>query len=293
MYTYDRDEIANRYEKAKTIYAAYGVDTDEAIAAFETIPISLHNWQGDDVVGFVQRHYIPYNAFIVIVGDIQAKALYELLNSKLGQWQPTGITPPTIIEPIEPLVENRRAVRTMDNKTQVDIALGWVGPTRKAGDFYAARVANVILGQLGLMGRLGQSVRDEQGLAYYSSSRLEGGLGPGPWNVRVGVSPTSVDQAIQAVIEQIALLCDEPVSDQELEDSQSFLTGILPLRLETNEGIADTIDDMAFFELGDDYIQRYPSIIQAITKQDIQAAARNYLHPDHYAVAIAGPYSED
>jgi zinc protease len=180
----------------------------------------------------------------------------------------------------------------MTNKTQADIVLGTVGPARAADGYYAARLGDVILGHLGLMGRLGETVRDQQGLAYYAYSGLEAGLGRGPWSVRAGVNPANVDQAIESILAEIARLQDEPVTDEELEDGQDFLTGSLPLRLETNEGIAGTLLDMELYQLGDDYIIRFPDLMRAVTKEQIQAVAQRYLDPEHYALAIAGPYEE-
>jgi zinc protease len=188
------------------------------------------------------------------------------------------------------MAERRRYVRTMTNKTQADIALGTVGPARTAEEYYAARVGDLILGHLGLMGRLGEKVRDQQGLAYYAYSGLEAGLGRGPWSVRAGVNPTNVDRAIESILAEIVRLQHEPVTDQELEDGQDYLTGSLPLRLETNEGIAGMLLDMDLYQLGDDYIMRYPDLVRAVTKEHIQAAALKYLDPEHYAIAIVGPY---
>jgi zinc protease len=180
----------------------------------------------------------------------------------------------------------------MTNKTQADIVLGTVGPARSAEDYYAARLGDLILGQLGLMGRLGEAVRDQQGLAYYAYSGVEAGLGRGPWSVRAGVNPVNVEQAIDSILAEITRLRNEPVTDQELEDGKDYLTGSLPLRLETNEGIAATLLDMDLHQLGDDYIIRYPDLMRAVTKGQIQAAAQAYLDPEHYALVIVGPYQD-
>ncbi len=258
----------------------------------------------DDLVRFYQTYYRPEGAAIVVVGDVEAEAVRDALEQALGGWsracpgaggtvQPAGAPPPFKIPEVRPLTERRRYVRTMTNKTQADIALGTIGPARTAEDYYAARLGDLILGHLGLMGRLGENVRDKQGLAYYSYSSLEGGLGRGPWSVYAGVNPANVDRAIESILVEIARLRDEPVTDQELEDGQDYLTGVLPLRLETNEGIAGTLLDMDLYQLGDDYIIRYPELIRSVTKEQIQAAAQKYLDPEHYALVIVGPYEGD
>jgi zinc protease len=154
-----------------------------------------------------------------------------------------------------------------------------------------ARLANTVLGVFGMMGRLGDRVREEQGLAYYVYSKLDAGLGAGPWTAIAGVNPANVERAIEGILHEVRRLRDEPLPADELADSQSFLTGSMPLRLETNEGLASTLLDMERYGLGLDYLQRYPAMVQAVTTQDVQDIARQYLDPDVYVLAIAGPES--
>jgi zinc protease len=253
---------------------------------------SVPHIKRDDLENFYQTYYRPEGAAIVVVGDVQAGAVRDAFERAVGGWQPSGNAPTLEIPKVQPLTERRRYVRTMTNKTQVDIALGTIGPDRAADEYYAARLGDVILGHLGLMGRLGETVRDQQGLAYYARSGLEAGLGQGPWSVRAGVNPDNVEQAIESILAEIARLRDEPVTDQELEDGGDFLTGSLPLQLETNEGIASTLLHMELHQLGDDYVIRFPDLMRAVTKEQIQAAAQKYLDPEHYALVIVGPYED-
>jgi zinc protease len=159
-----------------------------------------------------------------------------------------------------------------------------------ADDFYAAYVGNTILGQLGLGGRIGHSVRDTQGLAYYSGASMLSGLGPGPWFVYAGVNPDAVDQAIELMLTEIRRFTQELVTDQELADAKAYLTGILPLQMESNEGVAATLMEIQIYQLGDDFITRFPDLIYGVTKEDIQVAAQSYLSDSVYALSIAGPY---
>ena len=76
----------------------------------------------------------------------------------------------------------------MPDKSQADIAYGFVGLTRRDPDYYAALVMNNALGQYALGGRLGDSIRERQGMAYYVFSNLDAGLAAGPLMVRAGVS---------------------------------------------------------------------------------------------------------
>ena len=69
-------------------------------------------------------------------------------------------------------------------------------------------------------------------------------------------------------------------------DNRAFITGSLPLRLETNDGVAQTILNMERYNLGLDYLQRYPDLIGGITAERVQAVAQRWLDPDAYALAI-------
>ena len=139
------------------------------------------------------------------------------------------------------------------------------------------------------MGRLGEKVRDEQGLAYYSFSRVDGGPGPGPWRIVAGVNTANVERAVTGIRAEIRRMCEEPVDEEELEDNKAFITGSLPLRLETNEGVAQAIINMERYGLGLDYLQRYADLIGEITAERVQAVAQRWFDPDAYALAIAGP----
>lgn len=245
-----------------------------------------------DVVDFYHEHYGPRDGVIVVVGDVDARKAVEELEARLGSWQPAACQAPAEMPAIPPLDGRRNVVWPMHNKSQVDIILGTLGPARTSPDYYAALLGNVVLGQLGLMGRLGHNVRDRLGLAYYAYSGMESRLGPGPWSVHAGVSPDKVSLATESVLEEIRRLREEPVSDEELRDCQDYLVGSLPLRLETNEGIAANLVNMELYGLGDDHLLRYSDLMYSVTKEQVRDAAARYLDHDVYVSAIVGPYEE-
>jgi zinc protease len=251
----------------------------------ETIPSLSRN----DLVHYYQGHYSPQGMVIAIVGAVSAGSVVEKVRTALGGWQHSSAVPNISIPPSVELLERRQELVPMEGKTQTDIVLGWPGLTRNDPDYMKARLANTILGVFGMMGRLGRNVRDVQGLAYYVYSQLEAGLGAGPWMAIAGVNPTNVQQAIDGILHEVRRLRDEPLPAEELADTQSFLTGSMPLRLETNEGLASTILDMERHKLGFDYLLRYAALVHAITVRDIQDVAQELLDPEVYAVAIAGP----
>jgi zinc protease len=139
-----------------------------------------------------------------------------------------------------------------------------------------------------MMGRIGDVVREQAGLAYYAYSSLSGGLGPGPWSVTAGVDPANIDEAIDLIRAEIDRFVTKPVSAEELSDSQANYIGRLPLALESNAGVAGALLNLERYNLGLDYYQQYTERIEAVTVEDVLAAAQHYLDPDKLAVAVAG-----
>lgn len=252
-------------------------------------PETISNIDLDDLVEFHRRYYGPQGSHIVIVGAVKAATAVERVAAWLGNWRnPEQQIMPQVPAAEQPAEIVRRQV-TMPDKTQSDIVLGLAGPSRSAPDYLDLSLMNTILGVFGMMGRLGKSVREEQGLAYYIHSRLEAEFGPAPWYVSTGVAPDRVEQAIDSIRREISRMQDEPVPADELADSQAFRTGSLPVRLETNRGLALNIASMEMYNLGLDYLQKYPDMINEITAERVQAAAQKYLSSDQLAIAVAGP----
>jgi zinc protease len=243
----------------------------------------------EHLAGFYQGHYSPQGMVIAVVGAVSTEDTLRQVGAKLGGWQAPAASPNRSIPPSVRLDELRRQESTIPGKIQADIMLGWPGMTRSDPDFMKARLANTVLGVFGMMGRLGNNVRDEQGLAYYVYSRLEAGIGAGPWVSIAGVDPGNVEQAISGILHEVRRLRDEPVPAAELGDSQAYLTGSMPLRLETNEGIAGTLLSMERYELGLDYLLHYADLVNEVSTGDLQEVAHKYLDPAVYAAAIAGP----
>jgi len=181
-----------------------------------------------------------------------------------------------------------RALTVVPGKSQADLAMGIATIPRGDDAYYSLDIANLILGRLGLMGRLGAEVRDRQGLAYYVYSQIEPRLDGSLWVARAGVDPADVDRAIDGISRELAALRVDRVSEDELSDAQNYLVGALPLALESHDGVASTLLAIEEFNLGLDYIDRYPDLIFAQTRESVLDAASR-LDPERMVVRIAGP----
>jgi zinc protease len=118
---------------------------------------------------------------------------------------------------------------------------------------------------------------------------LASGIGAGPMQVRAGTNPANAGRATAAIMEEISKLHREGPTEQEMEEAKGYLTGVFPVRLETNAGVAGQLLTAELYGLGLDYIERYPTIIRGVTRDQAHAAARQYLSTSAYALVTAGP----
>ncbi len=243
----------------------------------------------EDLVDFHRRYYGPKGMVISVVGAVEAEEVFTRIEGLLGDWKNSDQPAPPVLPsnpmPADPLT------RKVDipGKFQTDLVVGLIGPQRRSKDFVPAALGNNILGVFGMMGRIGESVREKAGLAYYAYSQLSGGMGPGPWYVSAGVDPANVEQAIELIREEIGRFSSQVVTADELSDSQSNFIGRLPLSLESNSGMASAILNLERYDLGLDYYRKYPEMVRKVSVEDILASASRYWDSDKLAVSIAGP----
>ena len=241
-----------------------------------------------DLVDFHKRRYGPRGAVIVVVGAVTADHVIEQIRKVLGDWQNPEQTDPPALPAIAPLTQTIRKHVPLAGKSQNDLVLGTLGPKRCAPDYLAASLGNSVLGQFGMMGRIGEVVREQAGLAYYASTSLNAWIESGSWEVSAGVNPANTQRAIDLIRSEIERFVREPVSAEELENSQANYIGRLPLSLESNAGVAGAILNLERFQLGLDYYLRYPERVQRVTVEAVLEAAQHYLDPDKLAIISAG-----
>lgn len=242
---------------------------------------------------FHQDHYGPMGMIVVVVGAISSKDAVARVAESLGSWENQHQSLRPDLPPLKDLSQRVRRNESMAGKVQCDIVIGAPGPMRVDRDYLAAALGNSALGQFGLMGRIGEVVREKAGLAYYAYSSLVSGLGPGPWQVSAGVDPANLERAIDLILEELTNLHSEGITAEELRDNQSNFIGRLPLRLESNMGIASALMHLEQYQLGLDYYRRFPDMVAGTTRDDILRAVRRFLDPERLAIAVAGPVEGD
>jgi zinc protease len=253
-------------------------------------PETIRSITREDLVEFHKKHFGPRGMVISIVGGVETDRVMDSVQRFLGDWDNPGQPEQPALPQVTPIEKIITRQVHIPGKSEADIVLGVAGPPRNSPDFLTASLGNNILGQFGMFGRIGESVREKSGLAYHASSSLSGGIGPGPWLFIAGVDPKNIDRAIALIRQEITRFTNELVNGEELDDSQANYIGRLPLSLESNGGVASALLNLERYNLGLDYYIRYPNLVRAITPEAILEAARKYLHPDRLAIVTAGTF---
>ena len=243
----------------------------------------------DDLVRLHADRLAPGVTTLVVVGDAETSKVVDLAGSVFGHW-PASSPAPIVVPRARHAAERQQIVIPMMNKAQTEIAYGFTTITRSDPQYYAMWLMNNVLGQYALGGRLGDSIRERQGMAYHVSSAFEGNVAEGPLLIRAGVNAANVNRAIGSIDEEIAALVREGIAARELTESRQYLIGSMPRSLETNTGIAQFLQTAEFFGLGLDYDVRLPDLLGAVTSEEVHEVARTHLSPERASIVIAGPY---
>ncbi len=243
----------------------------------------------DRLMALHNQHFTPGGLTVVVVGDVEERRATDSASEAFGRWA-SKPAPDTPLPPVTATAGRQRLVIPMMNKAQADIAYGFVAIARRDPTYYAAWLMNIALGQYAIGGRLGDSIRERQGMAYYVYSALDANVIEGPLTIRAGVSPANVDRAVASIDEELTTMVRDGLTQKELDESRQYLIGSMPRTLETNAGIAAFLQNAEFFDLGLDYDERLPALLGSVTLDQANAAARRLLDPARAAVVVAGPY---
>jgi zinc protease len=252
-------------------------------------PETIKKIQREDLVKFHREHYGPRGMVIAIVGGVKPEDAVKQVKRALGGWQVKGQKETPALPALKPLKKMVSKHHRIPGKSQSDLIIGTIGPMRRDPEFMPVSIGNNILGQFGMMGRIGDVVREKSGLAYYAYSSLSAGLGPGSWEVSAGVNPQNVKKASALILDELKRFVQEGVTADELADTKANFVGRLPLSLESNGGVANALLNIERHQLGLDYYHRYQDLVNEVTAEDVLTTARKFIDPDKLVIAAAGP----
>lgn len=252
---------------------------------------SINSITVEDVRKFYKERYGGRSLILSLVGDVSTQHVQRQFEELFGAFSGPDSVDINVTDP-EPQTEGRREVVVLKDKASVDILLGTAAPLRRLSkDYYAALLANKALGESTLSSRLGLEVRDREGLTYGINSRFRApSLAAGPWYIGVSVNPNNVERAINSAMNVMRDYVEHGIRPEELANEKASATGSFKVGLATNGGLAQALWNSEFYNLGTDYIDRFPQIIEAVRAEEVNAAIRKYFRPDHLTIVIAGDY---
>jgi len=276
-------EVAEKaFRKALFLNSPYGHPVEGTME-------SLPQLTRDAVLGFYQTYYHPNNAILSIVGDITVDEVESKLVPRLSKWV-TGEIPKRDFATT--FAKGPVVVKTDRNITQANIILGQPGISRENPDFYALTVMNYILGGGGFASRLTEEIRSKKGFAYSVASFFDPGKYTGSFQIVLQTKNPSTHEAISLALQQLKRIREEPVSAKELEGAKKYLIGSFPMRFNNQEKLASFLVQVEYYGLGLDYFEKYPSLINSISPEDVLRVAKKYLHPEDYILVVVANLKE-
>lgn len=247
---------------------------------------TLPNATREGIVNFHRTHFVPNNCFIVAVGDINYPEFMNMIRLHFGDWQPSPV--PALRSP-EPTWPEGTLVKiiTRPDLNQSYIEFGHPGISAHDTDLLATRLMSYILGGTPLSSRIGLSVREKSGLAYdvrcwFDRKQLTGGF-------HVTVQTSNPQLALEKMLGEVRRMHENGASTAELTKARNYFTGNFPLTYSSNHGKLRQLINQELFRLGEDWLNRFPNEVRAVTLEQVNRAARQRLRPDRYYIVIMGP----
>lgn len=250
---------------------------------------SLKKLTAADLVRFHSTYYRPNNAILLVTGDVTLKELLPKFEKMFGDWKSIPVTKSDT--PRVP-AQSKSRIYLVDrpDSVQTVLQLGNLGIERTHPDYFKLLVMDRIIG--GPAGRLFNNLRENKGYTYGAGSYFSASKYPGVWTANSAVRTEVTDGAMHEFMYELKRMRDEKVTPVELENAKRAIVGRFALSLELQQPLLQNIFAEESFGLPDDYWVTYPKKVFAITREDIQQAARKYIDLEHLQIVAVGDASK-
>lgn len=252
-------------------------------------PASVARLEPADLRAAHARLFVASNAIVYVVGDVDEAEALAHVQARFGDWA-AGEPPPPGPPPPSPTPPARRVVIVdRPDLGQAQLALAHEGIARTDEERIPAGLMNTILGGGGFLSRLMSRVRADEGLAYGIGSGFAMRRHAGPFVVSTSTRAPEAGRVVDIVLEEVERIRREAPSADELRNARSLSAGRFVLGLERSAAIAGALVDLDVYGLPRDSLDTYRTRLNAVTLDDVQAAAERLLHPDRMAIVAVGP----
>jgi zinc protease len=238
-----------------------------------------------DLQAFHDRYFVPNNMILAVVGDVSTAEAFAMSEKVFGNWARADLQLP---KPADPPPPTRRIVIVdKPDSVQTEIRVGQLAIPRKHPDYVAWDLTVKILGGEGA-NRLHQLLRSQRGLTYGASADVDAMKDAGDYIAETDTRTETTGEALRLMVEEFSRLQRQRVFERELADAQAYLSGSFPLTIETPNDIATQILNTVFYDLPVQDLATYRERVLAVTPDDVQRVAKQYIQPDRLSIVLVG-----
>src|ERR1043165_9093959 len=274
---------------------------DHPYSVVAPTPESIDRVSRDEFVRFHRSKLVPNSAVLIVVGDVRYDQIAAQAESLFSTWNRGE---EFVADFPAPPVRTKRSAYLVDRpgSAQSNIVIANSGIVRTSPDYFPMMLMHTVLGA-NASSRLFMNLREDKGYTYGAYSTLDARRTAGTFRVTAEVRTPVTGDSLKEFFYELNRIGSEEVSQKEIADAKSYLTGVFPIRLETQEGLTDQLVQIKMLNLPNDYLETYRDRIQAVTVEEIQRVAQKYIKPDEAALVVVGdgaavldqmkPYCED
>ena len=236
---------------------------------------------------FHSTYYRPNNAVLVVVGNTTLSALTPKLEAKFKDWKAGDVSPANLPNA---MARDKATIYFVDKPgaAQSVISIGQVGVARDNPDYFALQVMNTLLGG-GFTSRINMNLREDKGYTYGARSGFSYRRGAGPFTASAGVQTAVTKESIAEFMKELnGIRGGIPITQKELDYNKQSLIRRYPAAFETVGAISNQLSNLVVYGLPDSYFNDYISKVNAVTLDDVNRVARQYLDPSKMAIVIVG-----
>jgi zinc protease len=246
---------------------------------------TVRNFSDEQVRSTYQRLWRAGNAALFGVGAVTPDMMLDLANRHFSGWSGEQASASARVAPNAARAHVHLVHR--EGSVQSEIRVGHVGVPRIHPDYYPLVIANSILGGA-FTSRLNMNLREKHGFTYGVRSGFGFRKAPGPFLIQTAVATDVTARAAEEILSETNGLLRDGPTDDELNAARDYLSGTVPLELQTTEQIADRASEIFVFDLPEDHFEEYRAELRRVTAEQAAAAARRHVRPDDFIWTIVG-----
>ena len=257
-----------------------------AASVVSAAPESLKAMSAAQLKDFHDRYYVPNNAILGVVGDVQFDQVVSLIQKSFGSWKNRAVNPPDLGK-IPPPAPAKITLVDRPDSVQTNILAGNFAVRRADPDFIPLTVMNRVLGG-GASARLFLNLREKHGYTYGAYSSFTSDVYPGAWRANTEVRNAVTDGSLHELMEEFRRIRTEPVPEPELDEARRSIVAGFALSLEQPTRLLDFWMTANYFRLPQDYWDRYPEQIAKVSPAIVERVAMKYVDLDHLQIVCVG-----